>query len=243
MIKHITRRDGSWWLKLAIRFIVYSFLSYTSTAFSSFTSTGRNDVNAVQAQLGYLPSNYLYVSAWKENGDEPVAIKTYPLHGGAKRRQAKAVVNSRVSSPFPTLYWLTCPEISRAVADFERRGYIKIIEEEVKSDPCLAHRLIACHKEYANERWNSLTEEDRSLLSVEDQSKQRMRNMMEFSGISGTNFTVHDSDDGKPFVAPIKCLHAHYAHYRSTMVSRCTQNPVGEIIHRELAKEFPNLEL
>jgi hypothetical protein len=217
---------------------------------------------AVRKQLGYLPPNFICVSAWKGNSNdnsngngcgEPVAIKTYPLNGGARRRQAKAAIEQLpIGTPFPTLYWLTCPEISRVVAEFERKGYVRLFQERLNADPLLANRLIQCHEEYANERWESLTPEDRSLLMSDDTSVKRMRNMMQCSGISGTNFTAaqdqdQDGDHGdssKPVVASIKCLHAHYAHYRSTMLlSHATPNPVGEMIHTQLQEEFPALIL
>ena len=46
-------------------------------------------------------------------------------------------------------------------------------------------------------------------------------------------------------VPPIKCLHAHYAHYRSTVTVDSTMyiNPVGELIHKQLEKDFPDLDL
>mmetsp|Transcript_40019 Transcript_40019/g.44804 ORF Transcript_40019/g.44804 Transcript_40019/m.44804 type:complete len:291 (+) Transcript_40019:1501-2373(+) len=149
----------------------------------------------------------------------------------------------------------------------------------------------------------------------------RMRNIMELSGISGTNFTDwrlqnnrhnisndnnndigaisyqnnNDTDTdtdtdndhqlqkafqreeessplnnlGQVKVPPIKCLHAHYAHYRSTctvvitddnesdysetsrtktavaaaVVVTHTANPVGEMIHKQLKKDFSGLDL
>lgn len=197
------------------------------------------DQEAVRQQLGYLPSNFISVSAWKSNGCDPVAIKTYPLNGGARRRQARVDVS--FGAPFPTLFWLTCPEISRAVAEFERKGFIRIFEDKLNLDPELASRLLVCHKEYAQERWDSLTFEDQSLLMADE--RQGMRNMMEFSGISGTNFTAQVREDDKPFVASIKCLHAHYAHFRSKMFTDATQNPVGEMIHAHLLEEISALDL
>lgn len=231
----------------------------------------------------------------------PVAIQTYPLNGGAKRRQNKAKLSdeasdeneptesqtpkkkSIVQSPFPTLFWLTCPDISKAVANLERRGFVQIFEDELNADPELSQRLFSCHQEYANLRWESLTEEDRNILKGSSStdgalspSLQRMRNMMECSGISGTNFTdisswdsdyaerapsgITTSDANKntesedneshqsiivPKVPPIKCLHAHYAHYRSTVLAESTKyiNPVGELIHKQLELDFPDLDL
>ena len=283
-----------------------------------------SEEDCVQNQLGYMPPNYVGVSAWKTKSENsshrsgvrivtnsttndeksimiPVAIQTYPLNGGAKRRQNKAKLSddasdeneqtqsqtpkkkSIVQSPFPTLFWLTCPDISKAVANLERRGFVQIFEDELNADPELSQRLFSCHQEYADLRWKSLTEEDRNILKGSSStdgglspSLQRMRNMMECSGISGTNFTdisswdsdfaerapsgiaasdangSTESDDDEslqtiivPKVPPIKCLHAHYAHYRSTVLAESTKyiNPVGELIHKQLELDFPDLDL
>jgi hypothetical protein len=295
-----------------------------------------SEEDCVRDQLGYLPSNYVGVSAWKkpskgvgglhrtgvqisstlanattflrENGTDaaigiPVAIQTYPLNGGAKRRQNKARLHDNesghddetsktsnqptiVQSPFPTLFWLTCPDISRAVAQLEGRGFVQLFEDRLNAHPELAMRLFACHEEYAQLRWRSLTDRDRNILtgslsssSSSSSALQRMRNMMECSGISGTNFTdiaswdrdyadqlttasSHKTDGTGdapppkassvlsesgvvPRVPPIKCLHAHYAHYRSTVSMDSTKhvNPVGELIHRQLRLDFPDLDL
>lgn len=227
--------------QMSLGAIIYCFLFSKSIAFSASSKCA---IDSVKEQLGYLPTNFLSVSASKiNNGDEPVAIKTYPLNGGSRRRQAKAEVAGALSSPFPTMYWLTCPEISRAVSELERRGCIHEFEEELKSKPNLASRLVQCHEEYAEERWRTLSDEDRSLLLSDNPAYHRMREMIQFSGISGTNFKIHAIGDSMLSVAPVKCLHAHYAHYRSTLSSKYTQNPIGEMIHRELVKEFPDLEL
>jgi hypothetical protein len=334
---------------------MYGFSTSTSTS----TSTSVVEEDVVQKQLGYLPNNFVRVAAWNKL-NEPVAIQTYPLNGGAKRRQAKSKLvvqqqqqqqqessssssaaastavalplqqKSVVQSPFPTLFWLTCPHISKAIADLEGRGYVKIFENELNLNPSLVNQLLCCHEEYALLRWQSLTEEDRNILmtttttsssSSSSESRlstssltpslQRMRNIMELSGISGTNFTDwryrdndqhhhndvtslqnnsdNDNDSGDNNqqkkskkssdtndihalkVPPIKCLHAHYAHYRSTIdiiamddnselnsdsttatatattatattIVR-TINPVGEMIHKQLEKDFPDLGL
>ena len=297
-----------------------------------------SEEDCVRDQLGYLPGNYVGVSAWKKRSKDshrrgirigtttkanttvaegntfsttnamiPVAIQTYPLNGGAKRRQNKAKMpvnteqkqqqdntkqKSVVQSPFPTLFWLTCPDISKAVANLEGRGFVTIFEKRLNADPSLSQRLFSCHEEYAQLRWRSLTEDDRNVLKGSSSSSssspltpslQRMRNMMECSGISGTNFTDISSWDSdyaemaaaaaaaassaatnpvvsefggsgdEPLAAttvvakvpPIKCLHAHYAHYRSTVSMDSTRhiNPVGELIHRQLELDFPDLDL
>jgi len=62
---------------------------------------------------------------------------------------------------------------------------------------------------------------------------------------------IHSNDDPRvenivPVVVPsLKCLHAHYAHYRSTVDLETTQhtNPVGELVHQQLQIDFPDLDL
>lgn len=225
-------------------------ISTTRGLYGCYDSSSYGDRALVEQQLGYLPSNFVRVSAWTTKTKVPIAIQTYPLQGGAKRRQAKATYNgdsSALQSPFPTLYWLTCPEISKCVADLERLGCLQEFEARLHSNPALAERLCRCHRQYAKERWNALSGNDRALLTDStEHAVLRMRGIMEESGISGSNLTLTTATTGNESVAfpSIKCLHAHYAHFRSTRdVPGCEKNPVGEMIHQQLLLEFPDVEL
>ena len=123
---------------------------YASKASSTADTTPTSrDVHIVQEQLTYLPTNFVGVSARNRLG-HPIAIQTYPLiTSGSSRRQLgsssgaslreswsdarqTAVANAR---PFPTLYWLTCPLIARAIADLERQGYVSILQERLQTNP------------------------------------------------------------------------------------------------------------
>jgi len=55
-------------------------------------------------------------------------------------------------NPFPTLYWLTCPEAVKAVARLESVGWIKRLEEQAEVDPEVRTGLRRAHEEYARER-------------------------------------------------------------------------------------------
>lgn len=216
------------------------------------------DVDIVTRQLGYRPTNFVKVSARNRDGI-PIAIQTYPLAGGAQRRQNKArksikllqddndinatTATAWLGTPFPTLYWLTCPDISKCVANLERQGYVKKIEYELRQDDQMAQALLLAHKDYARQRWDSLAEQDRwqlSLTSAQVSSSsstvQRMRDMLESSGIAGSNLTL-------AVPPPIKCLHTHYAHFRSTKSGQQLKNPVGARVHEILLDEYPSLIL
>jgi exopolyphosphatase / guanosine-5'-triphosphate,3'-diphosphate pyrophosphatase len=55
-------------------------------------------------------------------------------------------------NPFPTLYWLTCPESVKAVARLEAEGWIKRLADRAEVDPDLRIDLRRAHEEYARER-------------------------------------------------------------------------------------------
>jgi exopolyphosphatase / guanosine-5'-triphosphate,3'-diphosphate pyrophosphatase len=55
-------------------------------------------------------------------------------------------------NPFPTLYWLTCPDVGKAVSRLESEGWIKLLGEEAEVNPELRTRLRRAHEEYARER-------------------------------------------------------------------------------------------
>ena len=250
---------------LATGFSSIFWIDVTEALAVPFSVAEQQAQQLVRNQLGYLPDNFVRISAWTGTDDnendqdkEPVAIQCYPLNGGAKRRRQRAATKTThtplLGTPFPTMFWLTSPSISKAIGGLEREGYIQVFEERLASSSSeesttLAQRLIQCHQEQAQLRWQSLSDDDRALLCLEHPpSVPRMRNMLQYSGIAGTNFTttaVSSSSDNIVVVVPsIKCLHTHYAHYRSTRnMKDATQNPVGEMIHEQLQLQFPELQL
>ena len=87
-------------------------------------------------------------------------------------------------TPFPTLYWLTCPLAITRIGRLEGSGGVKRMEAKASADPVFAGSLEAAHRAYEAER-NALLEESRG----PDPS----------GGVGGTSEGV-------------KCLHAHFAH-------------------------------
>lgn len=187
------------------------------------TDVSQEDKNMIIDQLGYLPTNLVAVSARRGTG-APLALMTYSLNGGGARRKRKALDEL---TPFPTLYWFCCPIVGKAISELEREGFVGILETRLSENSDLLNDFIECHRGYARERWNSLLPEDRNYLL----QSERMTRMVRDSGIAGTDYqsfftpksrsitTTTASEDtslNEPFLkASIKCLHAHYAHYRS----------------------------
>lgn len=87
-------------------------------------------------------------------------------------------------TPFPTLYWLTCPLAHARIARLESAGGVKRMEAKAAGDPGFAASLDEAHAGYAAER-DALVPEGADPLPS--------------GGVGGAR-------------AGVKCLHAHYAH-------------------------------
>lgn len=156
------------------------------------------DSRVVSVQIGRPVRGEVSVASRCDLG-LPVVVKVPPL--------------LEDGTPFPTLYWLTCPLASKRVARIESAGGVAAYAQRAESDPDFAGHLKAAHIEYETER--------AELLGVHGASEP------------GEGRRVHPSPTGgvagvmKP--GSVKCLHAHLAHTLGG-----GQNPIGS----ELAGEI-----
>lgn len=90
-------------------------------------------------------------------------------------------------TPFPTLYWLTCPLASTRIGRLEGAGGVKRMEGKVAADTEFAASLEVAHRHYAEERDRRVPEDATPAPS---------------GGVGGSS-------------SGVKCLHAHYAHQRA----------------------------
>jgi exopolyphosphatase/guanosine-5'-triphosphate,3'-diphosphate pyrophosphatase len=105
-----------------------------------------SDLALVAEQLGRPPLTDFSVVARCGPG-HPLVIRNHPLdHDG---------------NPFPTLYWLTCPDAVKAVARVEADGWIKRLEARAREEPAFGSALEAAHREYAAERGRWVPEASR----------------------------------------------------------------------------------
>ena len=77
-------------------------------------------------------------------GGHPLVIRNHPIDHEGK--------------PFPTLYWLTCPDAVRAVSRLESAGWIKQLAERAASERAFGEALVAAHGEYERERGRVVSE-------------------------------------------------------------------------------------
>lgn len=96
-----------------------------------------SDLALVAEQLGREPQTDFEVLA-RCPGGHPLAIRNHPVdHRG---------------EPFPTTYWLSCPEAVKAVSRLEAEGWIGRLDERARREPDLGKGLEDAHREAAAER-------------------------------------------------------------------------------------------
>lgn len=135
----------------------------------------RDETGLVSAQLGREPRGSWHVAARCEHG-RPVVIQTAPiLHDG---------------SPFPTLYWLTCPWLRQYVDGLESAGAVAEWYDRLRTDPGLAEELRGADIAYRERRARAGGGQD-PVPGV---------------GIAGQNDPLET-----------KCLHAHVAAYLASI--------------------------
>ncbi|MGE5225981.1 MAG: DUF501 domain-containing protein [Planctomycetaceae bacterium] len=101
------------------------------------------DLVAVREQLGREPTTAFRVIA-RCTGGHPLVIRNAPFGPDG--------------SPFPTTYWLTCPEAVKAVSRVEAEGWIGRLNERYEVDEGFRAEVDAAHEEAAAERGADLPE-------------------------------------------------------------------------------------
>ena len=100
-------------------------------------SVAKADFEAVKAQLGREPRGLRAVAHRCPCGN-PDVVETAPrLDDG---------------TPFPTLYYLTCPKAASAIGTLEGSGLMAEMTDRLRTDPELAAAYRAAHEDYIKRR-------------------------------------------------------------------------------------------
>ena len=126
-----------------------------------------DDLAAVAAQLGRTPRGTRAVAHRCPCGLPDVVETTPRLADG---------------TPFPTLFYLTCPRATAACSRLESAGVMREMADRLAADPELAERYLAAHRDYLARR-------------------EAIGQVPEIAGISA---------GGMP--GRVKCLHVHLGH-------------------------------
>lgn len=111
-------------------------------------------------------------------------------------------------TPFPTLYYATCPKLTGAISTLENGGLMSEMNQRLQSDPELSGNYAAAHEDY---------------LAARDALAKRL------------NLTVPEIDEVSAGGMPerVKCLHSLIAHSLSTEPG---VNPLGDEALAKLPK-------
>ncbi len=101
------------------------------------------DLATVAEQLGREPTIPFTVVA-RCTGGHPLVIRNAPFEADG--------------APFPTTYWLTCPETVRAVSRFESDGWIGRLNDRYDAERDFRARVDAAHEVAAEDRARDLPE-------------------------------------------------------------------------------------
>jgi len=158
------------------------------------------DRKIVAAQIGRSPRGEFTVAVRCSYGF-PQVICVHPVVQG---------------KPFPTLYWLTCPYLSKEIDHLEAAGWVKRLEARLAQDEALQSQLSAAHRDYCAQRDRLLSAAERSVLEQDGTVRGLIGR-----GIGGI------SDWQR-----LKCLHLHVAH------EMAAGNPIGrQVLDRLPAHE------
>lgn len=97
----------------------------------------RTDLAQVGAQLGREPRGVVAV-AHRCSCGQPDVVQTRPLLPDG--------------TPFPTLYYLTCPRAAAAVGTLEGSGLMRAMQDRLGSDSALSASYFAAHEQYLADR-------------------------------------------------------------------------------------------
>jgi exopolyphosphatase/guanosine-5'-triphosphate,3'-diphosphate pyrophosphatase len=95
------------------------------------------DLDAVRDQLGREPTTPFTVVA-RCHGGHPLVIRNAPVDAAG--------------APFPTIYWLTCPDAVKAISRVESQGWIGRLNERMRTDAVFGAEVEAAHAAYAADR-------------------------------------------------------------------------------------------
>lgn len=135
----------------------------------------------IRQQLGREPRGIVGIAASTKEG-VPLVLKM------------RSLVDDK---PFPTLYWLSSKDLHKAIGQIETNGVVKQLEQHIQDDEVFRSSYLNNHKQYVEERWQAMSDEDKSRIDA-----LGFTDLFHRYGIGG----IAQWDK-------VRCLHMQYAHH------------------------------
>lgn len=126
-----------------------------------------------------------------------MVIRMKPLDRSVSARPVSSTESKR--RVFTTLYWLTCPLLTRKIGKLEADGWVKRFESLSTENPRLSERMNETHTRYAGLRKAAAGKIPMRRLAS---SRPAIARAISETGIGGVSDTTR-----------VKCLHAHAAYH------------------------------
>jgi uncharacterized protein len=201
-----------------------------SLEFFSYRSEGLTlrDCQDATNQLGYIPTNLVEIGARNPATNLPWTLVLYGLN---QNDTIKGRYSKGIRQPFPTIIWMSCPELKAKISKLEDQGLVTVFQEKLMNPPVeeessdhllnfseksYLQQMEEAHLRYAEERWNTLSDSDREFVMNSGWEDSLGLDL----GIAGIR---------NP--SQVKCLHTHYAHY---LTRPSHNNVIGKWVHHAL---------
>ena len=167
-------------------------------------SISEKDHRKLLEQLGREPEGALRIVSYG-NDQEPQVVEVSPWVR---------------KTPFPTIYWLSCPRLKKEISRLEASGLVKKLENWLSKSTQMQQASRATHLNYIEKRkelFSKNLKNSEKKLIPEDFHKKGVGGIADFKRV--------------------RCLHMHYAHFL------VDDNFIGSIIKEALAGKVITSEL
>jgi uncharacterized protein len=214
------------------------------------------DAQIVADQLEITPLNLIEIGARNTVNGEPLTLVLYPL---TLADTPKGRYCNGTRQPFPTIYWMSCPDLRSKISRLEHFGLGNLIQDLLNRDSIADYQVAPSGSPMLQEFYSYLKDyHQEQALSSQSQQQQRLSYLEqmrqahhEYALERWNSFTSEDIEyirsngwekalntrvgiAGMKKFTQVKCLHTHYAHF----ITRPEHgNVIGRWVHEVLVRE------
>jgi uncharacterized protein len=211
-----------------------------------------DDAKIVANQLEITPLNLIEVGARNTVNGDPLTLVLYPLmHADAP----KGRYCNGTRQPFPTIFWMSCPDLRAKISRLEHFGLGNMIQDILDCNSITNYQLPPNSAPILQEFYGYLREYHDSQPLSESRDETYLDQMRRAHGhyaverwnsISAEDLEHIRSSGwenalntrvgiaGMKKFTQVKCLHTHYAHH---ITRPAHGNLIGEWVHEVLVRE------
>jgi uncharacterized protein len=209
------------------------------------------DAKIVANQLEITPLNLIEVGARNTINGDPLTLVLYPLmHADAP----KGRYCNGTRQPFPTIFWMSCPDLKAKISRLEHFGLGNMIQDILDCNSIMNYQLPPNTAPILQEFYTYLRDYHNSLPASSPKETYLDQMRRAHGEYAAERWNIISSEDmehirssswenalntrvgiaGMKKFTQVKCLHTHYAHH----ITRPSHgNLIGEWVHEVLVRE------